>query len=476
MKSDIMRTFSLTFCVFLSTFCFSQSQKFKRQTKEPPMGWNSYDAYHGAITEDQFTDCVDWLAEHLLPFGYTYAVVDFCWYRPGPEGWDEEQWRTFKLKQTRGAKNDFLPSLCMDEYGRLLPDTIRWPSAANGVGFKAMANYVHSKGMQFGIHIMRGIPREAVYNNSGVLATKYHAADIACLIDTCPWMNHMYGVDVSQPGSQAYYNSLFNLYAEWEVDFVKADDMMVPPYRAGEIEMMRRAIDQCGRPMVLSLSCGEAPLSFANHLNKHANMWRISADFWDNWDDIERMFELAESWSPYIGNGTWPDADMIPIGRLNLSGYPSSHGHPSHNHVEHVCRLTNAEQRALMSLWCIIRSPLMWGGDPLSCSKETMSLLTNVDVLTLISESRNNRQIYERRDSRVWIADIEGSDAKYIGLFNLKDDDAQVLFELFWDGLSGRYSYVDLWDDSKFGVIEERFTVELKAHEGRLYKITPLNK
>jgi len=468
------RLLLLLFCISLLLQNASSQSGFKNISKTPPMGWNSYDAYHGAITENQFKSCVDWLAENLLPYGYEYAVIDFCWYRPGPKDWNIDKWETFDLKQGRNSKGELTPPLCMDEYGRLLPDERRWPSAANGIGFKAMADYVHSKGMKFGIHIMRGIPVEAVERNTKVFGTKYFANQIVNKKDTCPWMNHMYGVDIDLSGAQEYYNSIFDLYALWEVDFIKADDMMVPPYRKGEIEMMRKAIDQSGRNIVLSLSCGEAPLSKANHLVANANMWRISADFWDNWEDIERMFELAEMWSPFIGEGTWPDADMIPIGKLNLSGYPGAHSNPQHPHIEHTTRLTDNEQRTLMSLWCIMRSPLMWGGDPLSSSKESIAMITNPEILKVISNSENNRQIYERRDSRVWMADIVGSNEKYVGLFNLKNAKSKVLFELFWDGLKGNYTVIDLWTGQDLGKIDKSFEPLLGAHEGRLYKIIPV--
>ena len=466
----------LVIALLMLPLIYSQAQKeFTSISTTPPMGWNSYDAYHGAITEDQFKACVDWLADNLLPLGYEYAVIDFCWYRPANEAWYNADWKTFQLKQKKYADGRLSPSLVMDENARLLPDVKRWPSAADGVGFKAMADYVHAKGMKFGIHIMRGMPREALSRNLVVKGTDINVSDIVNKLDTCPWMNHMYGVDIDLEGAQEYYNSLFDLYAEWEVDFIKADDMMVPPYREGEIEMMRKAIDNSGRDMVLSLSCGEAPLSQAQHLSDNANMWRMSKDFWDRWQDVERMFELAEMWSPFIGNGTWPDADMIPIGRLNLSGYPGAHKNPKHPHIEHDSRLTENEQRALMSLWCIMRSPLMWGGDPLTSSKEAVDMISNKSVLDVSRNSENNRQIYERRDSRVWMADISDSEDKYLGLFNMKDEKADVLFELFWDRLKGKYQVVDLWSGQNLGIISERLEVELQAHEGRLYRLIPVD-
>ncbi|MCG8526077.1 MAG: glycoside hydrolase family 27 protein, partial [Opitutales bacterium] len=369
----------------------------KNWAETPPMGWNSYDAYHGAITEAQFKGAVDVLAEKLLPHGWEYAVIDFCWFNPGPEGWNpDHDWSTFFVKQEMDTASGALtPELAMDEYGRLLPAVNRFPSSAEGMGFKAIGDYVHSKGMKFGIHIMRGIPRQAVLENTPILGTPYRARDIAEPWDYCRWNNNMYGIDHTKPGAQEYYNSLFNLYASWGVDYIKADDMTVPVYHKGEIEMMRKAIDQCGRPMILSLSCGETPIPEANHLKANANMWRVSIDFWDEWVDLRHMFDLLNSWAPHIEPGTWPDADMIPFGKLCLSNYPN-YNYPGAKKAEHDSRFTWDEHQTLMSLWAMARSPLMWGGDPAQSSEKSYSYLTNDEVLEILKVSRNNRQLYHK--------------------------------------------------------------------------------
>ena len=209
--------------------------------------------------------------------------------------------------------------------------------------------------MKFGIHIMRGIHRIAAHNKLQILGSNSTANEIAEPFDTCGWCNHMYGVDATKEGAQEYYNSIFKMYAEWGVDFIKADDTMFPPYHKEEIEMIRKAIDESGRPMVLSLSCGEAPLSRAEHLVKNANMWRVSADFWDDWDALKHNFDLLNSWSPFIGEGHWPDGDMLPIGKLSLEDRP--HGE------ERMSKFTEAEHYTLNSLVTIAKSPLMIGGD-----------------------------------------------------------------------------------------------------------------
>src|SRR5699024_9462869 len=140
---------------------------------------------------------------------------------------------------------------------RVIPATNRFPSAENGVGFKALGEYIHSLGLKFGIHIMRGIPRQAVHQNTAIKGTEKRARDIA-MNNICPWNSDMYGVNVDIPEGQLYYDSLMDLYASWGVDFIKVDDIANSTLYGGahtkEIAAIRKAIDRTGRPMVLSLS------------------------------------------------------------------------------------------------------------------------------------------------------------------------------------------------------------------------------
>ncbi len=112
----------------------------------------------------------------------------------------------------------------------------------------------------------------------------------------------MYGVDMTKPGAQAYYDSVFALFASWGVDFVKVDDISRPYHRA-EIEAIRAAIDKTGRPMVLSLSPGETPLDAGESVASNANMWRISDDFWDYWPALLEQFARLDKWTPHRGPG-----------------------------------------------------------------------------------------------------------------------------------------------------------------------------
>lgn len=364
-------------------------QDFLMWARRPPMGWNSWDCFATTVTEAQTKANADYMAAHLKRHGWEYIVVDIQWYEPQANGFNYR----------RNAE------LVMDEFGRLWPATNRFPSAANGVGFKALSDYVHGLGLKFGIHLMRGIPRQAVRENTLVKGTNFRARDIANTNSICEWNPDMFGVDMSKPGAQAYYDSVFELIASWGVDYVKVDDLS-RPYHANEkeVEAIRRAIDRTGRPVVLSLSPGETVLSAAEHVMQHANLWRISDDFWDNWPALYEQFERLRKWNPFRGPGHWPDADMLPLGVLEMG--------------RRSTRFTRAEQYTLMTLWSMVRSPLMHGGDMTKMDDFTLSLLTNDEVLAVNQTSSGNRELYHRGDLVAWVADAANSKDKYVALFN----------------------------------------------------------
>jgi alpha-galactosidase len=173
--------------------------------------------------------------------------------------------------------------------------------------------------LKFGIHIMRGIPWDAVHLNLPIKGTDYRAQDIALMADTCDWNKSMKGVDVAQIAGQAYYNSLFELYAQWGVDYVKVDDIS-RPYNVANVEAIHKAIQLSRRDMILSLSPGPTPLQQAEHVMQYANLWRISNDFWDHWKFVKRQMDYCRQWYPHITEGHWPDIDMLPLGKLRVTG------------------------------------------------------------------------------------------------------------------------------------------------------------
>jgi hypothetical protein len=464
---NMKKTFSIAMC-WLALATGLMADGAASVASRPPMGWNSFDAWDSRITEAQFKANVDFMARELKPYGWEYAVVDYIWFNDNPGAWNNPDKRLGHPNLRLDADGRPVELLVMDEFGRVLPSEQRFPSAAGGKGFKPLADYVHGKGLKFGIHIMRGIPRQAWFENLPIKGTNLRARDIGEPWDTCGWCNNMFGVDATKPGAQEYYDSLFELYAAWEVDFIKADDMMYRNYHAGEIEMMRKALDRCGRPMVLSLSCGDAPLGRAHHLKANANMWRVSGDFWDKWPALERMFGLLDAWSPFIGPGHWPDADMLTIGRLCIDDRP--HG------PERLSRFTWNEHRTMMTLWSMARSPLMMGGDLPTSPEKSLAFLKNPEVLAVNQNSADNRQVFRDEDHAIWIATDPATGDRYLALFNLVDDIRDVTFELEREGLRGRFKARDLWKREDAGVIEGSITRKLGAHDAALFRLTPVGR
>ncbi len=421
----------------------------------PPMGWNSYDAYCGDVTEQEVKANAAYMVRHMARFGWKYVVVDYYWYFSHTQpGQGQEKWE-----------------YNMDEYGRLIPAPNRFPSAAGGQGFKPLADYLHSNGLKFGIHIMRGIPRAAVEKNLPILGTSAHAKDIVDAGNECNWSTAMYGVDLSKPAGQAYYDSIVALYAKWGVDYIKADDMSWAGkparenYHGAEIGALHRAIEKSGRPIVLSLSPGPAPVDKHAHLATNANLWRISGDFWDNWDSLKKQFALCRTWAPYIAPNHWPDADMLPLGRLRIRGYEDP---------ERLTHFTPAEQRTHITLWAIFRSPLMMGGDLPTLDSATLDLLTNPEVLGVDQHCTRNHELFTRGNHVAWIADVPGSPDKYLAVFNL-DDHATEEVTVRWNELSlgGKCQVRDLWGKKDLGIVDAAFAPKIEPHGAGLYRVAP---
>lgn len=421
--------------------------KYHEWTPTPVMGWNSWDCFATTVTEAQAKANTDVMADKLKRFGWQYMTVDIQWYEAGATGFDYR----------KGAP------VLMDQWGRLLPAENKFPSSAGGKGFKALADYVHSKGLKFGIHIMRGIPRQAVSENKPIKGTAYHAKDIADTRSTCKWNGDMFGVDMSKPGAQEYYNSVYELIASWGVDLVKVDDLSAP-YHKAEIEAIRKAIDKSGRAIVFSTSPGATPVAEGAHVEQHANMWRVSDDFWDSWKPLLEQFQRLHDWTPYRGPGHFPDADMLPLGAIRQVG--SNASNPNHT------RFTKDEQLTMMTLWAIARSPLIMGGDLTKLDENTLSLLTNAEVIAVDQQSTGNRQLFRTGNQVAWVADVPNSKDKYLALFNTSDATGPVKVEISALGFSGPVTLRDLWAKKNLPAVTSSFAPELPAHGAALYRVS----
>ncbi len=413
----------------------------------PPMGWNSWDCYGAAVNEEQLLGNAEYVRDNLKDYGWEYIVCDIQWYEP---------------KATSNFYNNFT-ELCMDEYSRLIPAVNRFPSSAKGVGFKEIADKIHAMGLGFGIHIMRGIPRQAVHQNTPIKGTTKTARDIASGFSVCAWNTDMYGINARSEGAAEYYNSLFELYASWGVDFVKVDDIANTefkphdPYSAREeIELIRKAIDNCGRAMVLSLSPGPAVISEAFHLSQNANMWRMTGDFWDHWDKLYSMFERCEKWAPHVKEGCWPDCDMLPLGKISKNC--SCLGDR-----DRYTNFTPDEQKTMLTLWSIFRSPLILGGELRENRPEDLEVITNKDIIEINQYSSENQQLRRTREEAVWTC-LDKKGNRVIAMFNLSSEEREISLDLVKYGFEGSFTAYELWTKKEYENITDELTLTVTPH------------
>ncbi len=446
------------------------TEPFQAWALTPPLGWNSWDSFGQAVTEAEVEANADFMAAKLAKFGWRYIVVDIQWYEP----------------QRLGPDYPVHSKADVDAFGRLVPAESKFPSAAGGRGLKPLADYVHRKGLKFGVHIVRGIPRLAVERNTPIEGTPYRAAAIADKTDYCDWNEDQWGVDVTKPGAQAWYDSLMRQLASWDVDFVKADDLC---YRGEEIAMLRRAIDRTGRPIVLSLSYGPMPLDRAGELVKNANMWRLLGDLWDYWDQVLPAFRQLHAWSRHAGPGHWLDPDMLPLGHLRHlppgwsknrtvnQGYFEMTSHGGREDVPNF--LSRDEQKTVMTLWAVGRCPLMFGGHLPASDDWTLSLITNVEVLAINQKSGDNRQLFHANGLAAWTANDPDRRGKYVAVFNTSDrgDDGPeagvaVPVRLTEVGFAGPVVITDVWSGKEVGVFDGEFAPVIPYHGAGLYRLT----
>ena len=420
----------------------------------PPMGWNSWDSYGLTINAQEFKANTDWFHEHLQPAGWKYVVVDEGWYLQHPEN----------------AANKGDQGYTLNENGEYIAAPNRFPDGIVGV-----ATYAHSLGLSFGIHIIRGIPKQAVEKNLSIAGSSLHAADAADTGDTCRWNPDNYGVK-DNPAGQAYYDALMKLYAGWGVDFLKVD-CISNPYDAHEIHMISAAIAKAGRPIVLSLSPGPTPIAQAADVVKYAQMWRISDDVWDIWSDpaipedgfpqtIRRQFGVLANWMQHQQPGRWPDADMLPIGYL---GPRPGWGQPR------VSRLNYDETRTQLTLWSIARSPLFLGANLLQLDAFNEALLTNREVLAMNQQSSGNKELMVDGALVVWTATAPKTDAHkkgdYFAVFNLGNASATYAYTWKQLGLHGsKHRVRDLWQSQNIGETEE-LRGSLPQHGAALFRV-----
>lgn len=358
-RLNILTLMAALFMLMLTNNTAAQTSE---KVNAPFLGWNSYNSYGTHIDEKLTQDNLDAFIDKLKPSGYEYFVLDAGWFRhydlkPG------EDW------PTDGDKKH----LALDEYGRFVPSKVYFPN-----GFKAIIGHAHRHGVKFGLHLMRGIPREAVEKNLPIKGTKYFARDIADTTDICSWSNLNYGIDMDKPGAQEYYNSVLELLAEWGVDFIKYDDIVHKPR---EINAVADALEQSSRKIVLSISPGDDIDPEYYETYQRADMIRISRDIWDLKEDLEISFDRWEEILPYADKGFWLDMDMIPFGHIRID-YPASKNKlGAKRGYERMDNFSYAQKKTFITQRAMAASPLFMGGALTSSSKTVFELITNSDML-----------------------------------------------------------------------------------------------
>lgn len=417
--------------------------------KTPPMGWNSWDCYGASVNEDTVRANAEFMAKNLKEYGWEYIVVDIQWYEPTA---NSHEYHPFA-------------DLCIDGYSRVIPAENRFPSSAGGRGFAPLAEYVHSLGLKFGIHIMRGIPRQAVQQNLPIKGSDKTARDIARFNSICRWNPDMYGVDAAKDGARAYYESIFELYAGWGVDFIKVDDICRElPHEEAELKMLSEALRGCGRDMVLSLSPGPALPEKAELYKEVANMWRITDDFWDKWELLYDMFARAQTWCIHAGAGHFPDCDMLPIGNI-LQDYDKAN----------TTKFTKDEQITMMTLWSVMRSPLIIGGEMTRFDGFTMSLLTNRELLEVLNNTHSAHPLFRRKTEEgediAWFTSHTNGESYYIALFNAGESAREITAEL---PIERELAAYDIWESKPAGTVSGSITAKVNSHGAKIFKLTKI--
>lgn len=414
----------------------------------PPMGWNSYDSFGASVTEQDMVDQAEAVRASLQPFGWNYVVVDYRWYEPGEP---------------------------LDANGRYQPATSKYPSATGTNGFKSLSDRIHALGLGFGIHIMRGVPRKAYDADLPIADSSYTTRDAGNTGDPCPWDTHMWGVRGDTAAGQAWYDALFQQYADWGVDFVKIDDMLnnnTQSYHQAEADAIRAAANKTGRSIVLSFSPGPDNPSWlqnsSGNLNTNANMWRVVNDFWDYnaLTDLPGVFQAANAWQGTSGltPGHWPDLDMLPLGYLG----PRNEWHASGD-----TQFSRNEQVTILSLWTMLPSPLMYGGNPerLASDSWTLALLTNDEVLAVNQDvlgSRGHRT--SLNGGEMWVRDLSDG-RKVVGFFNRGSQSAMLSASFSDLGVTGTPAVRDLWQRADVTGMMDGLSVSVPGGAAVLYAL-----
>ena len=385
-----MKNLLLILGILFSTSIFAQ--KFEGLALTPPMGWNSWNKFGCNVSEQLIKETADAMVNSgMKEVGYKYIVIDDCW------------------------------QIGRDLQGNIIADPQRFPS-----GIKALADYIHSKGLKFGI-----------YSDAG---TK-----------TCQ----------KRPGSRGYEFQDARTYAQWGVDYVKYDWCNTSTQNAqASYKLMRDAIYKAGRPMVFSL-CDwgvSKPWLWAKNTG---HLWRATDDIMNCWDCKDNynnagftiLLDRVANLYSYSGPGHWNDPDMLEVGNNGL---------------------TTSESRAHFSLWCILAAPLMAGNDLGNMYKETLEILTNKEAIAVDQDSLGKQgiKVHDDGDYEVWVKQLaDGSRAVVLFNRSLKEAEMSVSWEELGYPLHVKANVRDLWQHKNLGKFKRKFSARVPSHDVVMIKV-----
>jgi alpha-galactosidase len=436
----------------------------KNLAPKPPLGWNSFDSYGVYLHHEAAMENLKAMVKLLKPHGYEYFVIDGGWYGE------------FKLVEgTLYPKEKHAQNVHYNEYGVYQPSKTYFPK-----GFGELVEYAHANGIKMGIHLMRGIPRKAVEENLPVKGTNYRAKDIADVKSICAWNHQNYGIDMSKPGAQEYYDSVYAQIAEWGFDFVKVDDIAHKPK---EVVAVANAVEKCGRPMVYSLSPGGSVSHTYLPYYKRANMLRITHDIWDRREDFDRAFNAWRKYQGIAYEGFWPDLDMIPFGQLLLMSpekYKTLEDSESLAGLGYSrqSNMTPAQMRTFITVRSLAASPLMMGGDLPTLDDYSLALITDKEMLACNQNGECGISVFDKDGIEVWITRQKDDPTKgWIGIFNRNLESKSIslgrielgLFEYIHGNRmisnDKQLDMLDVWNNSSFVFEGEKYSAQIEADD-----------
>ena len=402
----------------------------------PPMGWNSYDSYGTYCNEQACHDNLKVFVEKFKPAGYEYFVID--------EGWYIE----YELKPgTLLPTSDKGREVRLNEDGSFIPSQVYFPH-----GIRPIAEECEKHGVKFGVHILRGMPRKAVERNTPIKGTKYHARDIANTNSICGWSPHTYGVDMSKPGAQEFYDGWIHLLADSGVRFIKADDIVTHP---DEIAALEKAIAKCGRPIVLSLSPGDRVQANQLQLYEGAEMLRVTGDVWDAQYDLDKCFDAWLTWQfvPHR-QGFWFDMDMIPFGELQVMVPVGTTVKMAGEGVNRRDQFTLPQKETFLTMRAMSASPLILGGALTTMDDVSLRLLTNQQMIACDQNGVMGHLVYNYKYLQIWITRERGAehDAGWCAIFNRRGEPQNTAIWPDQLGLEAgiNYDLHDVWRNQRF--------------------------